>query len=373
MSIWIAIAAVTAVYGSHRFGSLRREAFDAQRMGSFTLRQKLGSGGMGDVYLAEHRLLKCSCAIKLILPDRADDPSAIARFESEVRSTANLMHPNTIEIYDYGHTNDGTFYRAMEFLPGMNLQEIVDRYGPLPPERVVFLLRQVCLALREAHTVGLIHCDIKPGNIFAAERGGLYDVAKLLDFGLVKSMVPHADSIKLTIDGTVIGSPLFACPETAVGETLDARRDIYSLGATAYFLLTGQPVFSGENPLKGHFFSRQRDSASPHRRESRDPVRFGIGRHKMPRKRSLRTATPTSQLSKQRWRHAAVETTGLRNVSPTGGRKPRRVSSPRANRPAKPTRRHCWLPPINNRRSRNKLSQRLVGRDRPTIPTLALH
>ncbi|MFB3077971.1 MAG: serine/threonine protein kinase, partial [Lysobacterales bacterium] len=148
MLLWIGIGAVTAIYGSHRFRRLRREAFEAKNVGVYTLLKKLGSGGMGDVFLAEHHLLKRRCAIKLIKPEKADDPKAIARFESEVQATALLTHQNTIEIYDYGHTEDGTFYYAMEFLPGMNLQEMVDGYGPLPAERVVHYLRQVCSALK---------------------------------------------------------------------------------------------------------------------------------------------------------------------------------------------------------------------------------
>jgi serine/threonine-protein kinase len=262
MGIWVGVAAVTAVYGSHRFGRLRREAFDAGREGTYTLREKLGSGGMGDVYLAEHRLLKRACAIKLIRSDKAGDPHAIARFEGEVQATAKLTHPNTVEIYDYGHTDDGTFYYAMEFLPGLNLQELVERYGPLPPGRALFLLKQVCSALKEAHAHGLVHRDIKPGNIFAAERGGLYDVAKLLDFGLVKSIGVETSSMNLTIDGTIVGSPLYACPEAAVGEPLDARSDIYSLGATAYFLLTGRPVFEGDRPIKV-LFAHANDTPTP--------------------------------------------------------------------------------------------------------------
>ena len=251
IALWTGLSAVTAVYGAHRFGSLRREAFDAKRLGLYTLRKKLGSGGMGEVYLAEHHLLKRPCAIKLIRPEKAGDPQAIARFEVEVQSAAKLTHPNTIEIYDYGHSQDGVFYYAMEFLPGLSLQEIVDRYGPLPAERVVYLLRQVCSALAEAHRRGMIHRDIKPGNIFAAERGGLYDVAKLLDFGLVKSSKIDDESMKLTMLGTVVGSPLYASPETVLSDQQpDARSDIYSLGATTYFLLTGRPLFDGSNPLR---------------------------------------------------------------------------------------------------------------------------
>jgi serine/threonine-protein kinase len=254
IGLFVGIPAVASIYGSHRIGSLHREAAEARQLGTYTLRQKLGAGGMGEVYLAEHHLLKRACAIKLIKPSQAADPQAIARFESEVRTTARLTHPNTVEIYDYGHTDDGTFYYVMEYLPGLNLQELVERFGPLPPGRAVHLLQQVCSALREAHGVGLVHRDLKPGNIFAAERGGIYDVAKLLDFGLVKLSLPSPDSIKLTQEGAVLGSPLFASPESVLGDgTPDPRSDIYSLGATAYFLVTGKPVFEGERPLRVMF------------------------------------------------------------------------------------------------------------------------
>lgn len=251
MLLYMSLAAVTATYGSHRFVTLGREAFDAKRVGVYSLRRLLGTGGMGEVYLAEHRLLKRPCAVKLIRTDKTGDPRAIARFEGEVQATARLTHPNTVEIYDYGVTDDGVFFYVMEFLPGLSLQDIVDRTGPLPPGRVIHLLRQVCSALSEAHRHGMIHRDIKPGNIFAAERGGIYDFAKLLDFGLVKSTRIEAEDVQITREGVVIGSPLFAAPELALGDgEIDARMDVYSLGATAYFLLTGRPVFSGETAIK---------------------------------------------------------------------------------------------------------------------------
>ncbi|WP_145110500.1 serine/threonine protein kinase [Gimesia panareensis] len=254
MVILLLIAASTAVYGSHRVDSLRREAFDAKSVGMYTLRKQIGSGGMGEVYLAEHRLLKRPCAIKLIRRDKVDDENVLLRFESEVQATAGLTHPNTIEIYDYGHTEEGTFYYVMEFLPGLNLQEIVERFGPLPQERVVYLLRQVCSALAEAHHKGLIHRDIKPGNIFSAERGGLFDVAKLLDFGLVKYQSNDSVSLELTMEGAVVGSPLYTSPEVVTGDGKPGPcSDIYSLGASAYYLLTGKPVFQGDNALKVMF------------------------------------------------------------------------------------------------------------------------
>ena len=163
--------------------------------------------------------------------------------------TAQLSHWNTIEIFDYGRTDDGTFFYVMEYLPGLSLQDLLDRYGPLPAERVVHLLRQVCQALREAHQVGLIHRDIKPANVFAAKRGGLYDVVKLLDFGLVKP-VGENPSVSLSQEGGISGTPLYMSPEQARGQSdLDGRSDIYSLGAVAYTLLTGRPPFEGTNPI----------------------------------------------------------------------------------------------------------------------------
>src|SRR4051794_38810981 len=162
--------------------------------------------------------------------------------------TARLSHWNTVEIYDYGRTEDGTFFYVMEYLPGLSLEELLRRHGPLPAGRVVHLLRQTCEALRESHGIGLIHRDIKPGNIFAARRGGLYDVAKLLDFGLVK---PAADlaAPQLTQNGAISGTPLFMAPEQARGAA-DARSDIYSLGVVAYALLCGRPPFEGTTPLE---------------------------------------------------------------------------------------------------------------------------
>lgn len=248
--IILVLGAVAASYGAHIINSLRVEAFKARQFGQYRLKEQIGAGGMGEVYLAEHCLLKRPCAIKLIRPGKQADPDAIARFEREVRTTAKLSHWNTIQIFDYGRTDDGTFYYVMEFLPGMSLADIVRQFGPMPPGRVIHLLRQTCQALREAHTTGLIHRDIKPANIFAAVIGGVCDVAKLLDFGLVKQTVPDRD-VQLSQDGAATGSPLYMSPEqaTAASEP-DARSDIYSLGATAYVLLTGRVPFEGKNPVQ---------------------------------------------------------------------------------------------------------------------------
>ncbi len=250
VALFMAAGYGSCVYGTYMINNLRLEAFEARQLGQYRLRNLIGAGGMGEVYLAEHQLLKRPCAIKLIRPGKARDPRALARFEREVRATAKLSHWNTVEIFDYGSTEDGTFYYVMEYLPGLSLAELVERFGPMPPERVIYLLTQTCDALREAHSLGLIHRDLKPGNIFAAHRGGVYDVAKLLDFGLAKLAV-DLPSAQLTQEGMITGSPLYMAPEQALGESEpDVRTDIYSLGAVMYFLLTGRPPFDNDNPMK---------------------------------------------------------------------------------------------------------------------------
>jgi serine/threonine-protein kinase len=256
------ILAIGSAYGAYTISRLRSQVVEARQLGQYHLRRRIGSGGMGEVYLAEHHLLKRPCALKLIRPADLSDPRMLERFEREVRLTATLSHWNTVEIFDYGRTEDGTYYYVMEYLPGLSLAELVERHGPLPPGRAVYLLRQVCLALREAHASGLIHRDVKPSNIFAARRGGMDDVAKLLDFGLVRP-VAAAPEANLSGEGQILGTPLFMSPEQATGSrALDERSDIYSLGAVAYYLLTGRPPFpegSGIEVMIAHV----RDPAVP--------------------------------------------------------------------------------------------------------------
>jgi len=265
------IAAFAAVYATHIIHRIRREAFKARQLGQYRLKEKLGAGGMGEVYRAEHTLLKRPCAIKLIKQGEGADATMLARFEREVRSTARLTHSNTVQIYDYGRTDDGTFYYVMELLPGGSLEALVAEHGPLPPERVVHFLRQTCRALEEAHALGLVHRDLKPANIFAAERGGVFDVTKLLDFGLVKhAAVDHPDDSKLTAEGSFSGSPLYMSPEQATSfGRVDGRGDIYALGAVAYFLLTGKPPFSGKHALE-ILMAHARDEAVPLSQLNRD-------------------------------------------------------------------------------------------------------
>jgi len=248
---WIGIAASLAIFGSYRIESTRQEAVKARKLGQYRLKELIGAGGMGEVHLAEHVLLRRPCAIKLIRPERAGDPKNLARFEREVQATATLTNWHTVEIFDFGRAADGAFYYVMEYLPGLNLEQLVSKYGPMPAERAVHLLRQVCAALHEAHAINLIHRDLKPSNIIACRRGGKDDVAKLLDFGLVLDRTPEGDWEKLTQEGVLTGTPSYMSPEQAANrESLDARSDIYSLGAVAYFLLAGHPPFFGKSAVE---------------------------------------------------------------------------------------------------------------------------
>lgn len=247
---WLGVSAALATFGSYRIERMRREAAQARKLGQYQLLQQIGRGGMGEVYLAEHLLLRRPCAVKLIRPERAGDPRNLARFEREVQATATLTNWHTVEIFDYGRAPDGTFYYVMEYLPGLNLEQLVRRHGPLPAARVVHLLRQVCAALREAHGAGLIHRDIKPSNIIVGRRGGVSDVAKLLDFGLALTH-DFTGPDRITQEGTIAGTPSYMSPEqaAAVG-SVDGRSDIYSLGAVAFFLLAGRPPFAGASALE---------------------------------------------------------------------------------------------------------------------------
>jgi serine/threonine-protein kinase len=258
----LAILAAGSAYGARTIFRLRREVAEARSLGHYHLKRRIGAGGMAEVYLAEHKLLKRPCAVKLIRPGVGTDPRAIQRFEREVRLTAKLSHPNTVEIYDYGRTEDGTYFFVMEYLRGLNLAELVHRLGRLPPSRVVFLLRQICGALHEAHAIGLIHRDIKPANIFAARPGGLGDVAKLLDFGLVLPAGLLREETS-TLETQIVGTPHYMSPEQAKGgHELDGRSDIYSLGAVAYYLLTGQPPFQA-NGRTAVLIAHARDPVEP--------------------------------------------------------------------------------------------------------------
>jgi eukaryotic-like serine/threonine-protein kinase len=239
-------AIITSVVISRIIYGLRAEVRQARRLGQYVLEQKLGEGGMGEVYRARHGMMRRASAIKLLRGDRAGELNA-HRFEREVQLTARLTHPNTITIFDYGRTDDGVFYYAMELLDGATLQRIVEVDGPQPAGRVVRILGMVCGALTEAHSIGLIHRDIKPANIMLCTQGGERDVVKLLDFGLVKEF-RVAGEVEVTAASTILGTPQYMAPESIrLQDAADVRTDIYALGAVAYFLLAGANVFDGKS------------------------------------------------------------------------------------------------------------------------------
>jgi serine/threonine-protein kinase len=228
---------------------LRRQVEAARKLGQYTLVEILGQGGMGTVYRAHHAVLRRPTAIKLLHPARSN-PATLARFESEVQLTSALSHPNTVIVYDYGRTPEGIFYYAMELIDGITLQAMVESDGPQSPERVVHILVQVCAALAEAHGINLVHRDVKPSNIMVCNRGGIPDFIKVLDFGLAKDLTVRKDP-QLSQSVTLIGTPLYVAPELVLNQAaIDGRVDLYAVGAVAYFLLTGTPVFSGNTTFE---------------------------------------------------------------------------------------------------------------------------
>lgn len=232
---------------------LREEVREARRLGQYTLDDLIGEGGMGMVYKASHAMLRRPTAIKLLPPDRAGK-EALERFEREVQLTARLTHPNTVTIFDYGRTADGVLYYAMELLDGATHEEVVEVDGPQPPARVVRILEQVAGALGEAHAIGLIHRDVKPANIVLCRQGGELDVAKVVDFGLVKEL-EKAAAVNVSQEGTISGTPLYMAPEILTEQgAASPRSDIYALGAVGYYLLAGAHVFEGRSVIEilGH-------------------------------------------------------------------------------------------------------------------------
>jgi serine/threonine-protein kinase len=258
---WGVLGAASATLASRVIFRLREKATDAMRLGQYTLEEKIGEGGMGVVYRASHAMLRRPTAVKL-LNEASAGRESIARFEREVQLTSRLTHPNTIAIYDYGRTPEGVFYYAMEYLDGITLEDLVHQFGAQPAERVIHIVRQMCASLFEAHRIGLIHRDVKPANAILCERAEVYDVLKVVDFGLVKEIdaptllgeVPRVEpgngAVRRSSEtqvGTVVGTPLYMAPECILTpDQIDARSDLYSVGCVAYFLLTGTDVFPAQ-------------------------------------------------------------------------------------------------------------------------------
>ena len=251
------LVVLMAYVGARVVYGLGTEVSRARELGSYRLVERIGQGGMGEVWRAEHRLLARPAAIKLIRPSLAGDAGAgvsidaVRRFEREAQVIASLRSPHTVELFDFGVAGDGAFYYVMELLQGLDTETLVRRTGPVSPERVIHILRQVCHSLSEAESRGLVHRDIKPANIFLCRYGEDYDFVKVLDFGIVKTAPDGGDTVlALTMQNVIHGTPAFIAPEQALGASdVDGRADIYAAGCVAYWLLTGQLVFTADSPL----------------------------------------------------------------------------------------------------------------------------
>lgn len=267
--IWLAACVGVTTFTSRVIYGLRQSAALAKELGPYVLEHKIGEGGMGAVFLARHRLLRRPTAIKLLPPERAGFDT-ITRFEREVQETSRLSHPNTVSIYDYGRTEGGVFYYAMEYLEGADLEALVARHGRMPAARVVHVLAQIAGALAEAHGRGLVHRDMKPANVILCERGGLKDTAKVVDFGLVKATEP-GDPLRTDVSA-IIGTPAYLSPEAIVSpDRVDARSDIYAVGAIGYWLLTGQRVFDESSVMAMCAAHLHQEPIAPSKRMRRKP------------------------------------------------------------------------------------------------------
>ncbi|NIN73350.1 MAG: protein kinase [Gemmatimonadetes bacterium] len=246
----IAIIGGAAALVSKKLYSLTKTAHRAKRLGNYLIHEEIGKGGMGQVFYARHSLICRPTAVKVMHPNGRDRGTALARFEREIKLSATLTHPNTITIYEVGRTPDHSLYYAMEYLEGLDLQQLVDQYGPVSPARTIHILKQVCGSLEEAHSRDIIHRDIKPSNIFLTRRGLLYDYVKVLDFGLAKQIATE-ESSAISKTGMLFGTPRYIAPETVYGnEQVDGRADLYCLGGVAYWMLTGQPPFPSESSVE---------------------------------------------------------------------------------------------------------------------------
>jgi eukaryotic-like serine/threonine-protein kinase len=259
---------VFLVVDGHIVWALRRQVFEARSLGRYRLKRRIATGGMGDVWVAYHPGLKRDVAVKVLRPEQRErSASALARFEREAHATAELAHPNTVRVFDYGTTEDGLWYYVMELLQGETLAEHVMRLGPLTPARAVHIVGQAARALGEAHERGIVHRDVKPENLFLTSLGGEHDFVKVLDFGIAK--VASAETT-MTDTGCVLGTPAYISPEVGVGHEADARSDVYGLGAVLYFLLCGRPPFEADTAGALIFAHVHERVASPSRMLGRE-------------------------------------------------------------------------------------------------------
>jgi serine/threonine-protein kinase len=272
-ALWAGVAVATATMTSRVIYGLRQRVKQANELGQYRLEERIGAGGMGEVWRAHHRLLIRPAAIKLIRPEAlgssTEQPDLLhRRFELEARATAGLRSPHTVQLYDFGVGDDGTLYYVMELLEGFNADELVRKFGPMPAERAVHILEHMCCSLADAHRHGLVHRDVKPANVFVSRQGLGGDFAKVLDFGLVKldRSQDDKDALRLTAAGMTTGTPAFMAPEMVLGLPVDHRVDIYAFGCVAYWLLTGHLVFDGSAATKVMLDHAQTPPTPPSRR-----------------------------------------------------------------------------------------------------------
>lgn len=246
--VFVLSTTVVGTAASYFMWAAQQQVYKARRLGRYRLKAPIGKGGMGEVWLAWDEEKRRNLVLKILRAGESLDPAAVRRFEREALATSKLRGPHTVRIYDFGASDDGVYYIAMEYLPGLDLEALVRDHGPIPPARAVRFAIQCCASLEEAHAAGIIHRDIKPANLFATRVDGEHDFLKVLDFGIARMLEPKADS-RLTQTGIIPGTPAYLAPELWIGSHADARSDIYALGATIHFLLVGRPPFEGDNAV----------------------------------------------------------------------------------------------------------------------------
>lgn len=244
-TLFLVLGALVACAGSHLLWSAKEQLHQARRLGQYRLVARIGSGGMGEVWMARQMPLNRRVALKILKESTLRDPAALRRFKREAEAASSLTHPHTIRVFDFGASDDGVFFIAMELLEGMDLEALVDSNGPMPAGRIVHLARQICDSLAEAHGRGIIHCDLKPANLFVTRVGDVHDFAKVLDFGLARVNVGDTQSSGHTTVDSMRGTPAFMPPEVVKGEVPGPESDVYSMGACLYWMATGSPVFRG--------------------------------------------------------------------------------------------------------------------------------
>ncbi len=269
--LFVLATAVISAFASHAVWSAQRQVYEARRLGRYRLKVRIGSGGMGDVWMASDEDRKVDVAVKILSASASHAAGAVARFEREAKIAASLRSRHTVRVFDYGASDDGVRYLAMELLSGANLGELVASHGPMPVARAVHFAQQACESLDEAHRAGIVHRDIKPENLFVTTEAGESDVLKLLDFGIAKIASAEESDATLTQAGWIGGTPAYMAPEVCAGAPAEPRSDLYSLGAVLYFLLTGAPPFTGDTAM-AMMSAHMRETARPPSARCGDPA-----------------------------------------------------------------------------------------------------